>query len=101
MPPQILPFDFGEEAINEGDLTSVQCVVTKGALPVKISWLFMDKPIVSGLNGVSVMQMNKKISTLTIDSINAEHAGQYTCTAKNSAAETSHSAVLNVIGIYD
>ncbi|KAI4460603.1 basigin related [Holotrichia oblita] len=96
VPPQILPFDFGENPINEGDLASVQCVVTKGAVPIKIGWQFRGE-LVHNSNGISLMQINPKISSLSIDSVNADHAGNYTCIAENSAGKVSHTAELNVI----
>lgn len=95
--PQILPFDFGEEAIDSGDTASLTCTVHKGDMPVDIIWLRSNKTIAND-NSISVMN-GKKVSTLNIDSISSEHAGVYTCVAKNLAGSSSHSATLNVNGI--
>ena len=37
-PPEILPFNFGKEIIDEGDYAHVSCVVTKGDIPLTIRW---------------------------------------------------------------
>lgn len=50
-------------------------------------------------NGVTIMR-NKKVSTLSVDSVSFESAGEYTCVATNPAGSSSHSAVLNVNGTY-
>ncbi|KAF2905043.1 hypothetical protein ILUMI_01126, partial [Ignelater luminosus] len=93
--PQILPFDFGEEPINTGDMATVNCAVTKGDFPIKIFWTLNGKPI-RDIQGITRGQMNKRISTLSIDSVEGYHAGNYTCTAKNLAGISSYSAYLNV-----
>ncbi|KAJ8967482.1 hypothetical protein NQ314_002796 [Rhamnusium bicolor] len=95
VPPQISHFDFGGEAINSGDIATTQCTVSKGDFPLNISWVFNDKPI-SLVYGVTVGQMNKRISTLSIDAVEAEHSGEFTCIARNSAGEASYSAILNI-----
>lgn len=95
--PQILPFDFGEEAVNSGESASVQCLVHKGDLPVDISWYHNNKSLVPN-QGIMIMK-NKKVNSLTIDAVSFEDAGVYTCLAMNRAGSTSHSAILNVNGI--
>lgn len=97
VPPQISPFDFGDEAINSGDSASVTCSVTKGDLPVNITWLHNNKEILSSLS-VTIMRMNRKISTLSIDLAHAEHVGTYTCEVTNAAGSTTHSSFLHVNG---
>lgn len=96
--PQILPFDFGEESVNSGDLASLTCSVHKGDLPMNISWLHNNKSI--GYNeGIQISSVNKKISAISIDSVQEEHSGLFTCLAQNRAGISSYSAVLHVNGI--
>lgn len=97
--PQILHFDFGEDTVNSGDMATTNCAVTKGDFPIKITWLFNGKPIES-VHGVTTSHVNKRISTLSIESVAAEHAGVYTCRARNKAGSAEYSATLNVKGIY-
>ncbi|XP_068899432.1 cell adhesion molecule Dscam1 isoform X27 [Tenebrio molitor] len=93
--PQILHFDFGEESVNSGDVASLQCTVYKGDLPIKITWLHNNDTI--GHNdGIMISKVSKKVSSLTIDSVQEEHKGSYTCLAENKAGKTSYSTVLNV-----
>lgn len=95
--PQITPFTFGDESINSGETVSIQCTISKGDQPLKLNWLLNGKDV-QGAYGITVMTM-KRFSTLNIDSVQAEHRGQYTCIATNLAGETSHSAYLNVNGL--
>ncbi|XP_068899413.1 cell adhesion molecule Dscam1 isoform X9 [Tenebrio molitor] len=93
--PQILHFDFGEEPVNSGDLASLTCSVFKGDLPVNITW-YHNNQNVHYSDGILVSNAGKKISTLSIDSVQAEHAGTYTCVAENRAGKFSYSAELLV-----
>ncbi|XP_068899410.1 cell adhesion molecule Dscam1 isoform X7 [Tenebrio molitor] len=93
--PQILPFDFGEDPINTGDSTSLTCSINKGDLPINITW-FHNNVTIKSDEAVSVIRVNKKISTLSIESVQAEHIGEYTCLAKNRAGATTYSTFLHV-----
>ncbi|KAG5890611.1 hypothetical protein JTB14_005121 [Gonioctena quinquepunctata] len=93
--PQILHFDFGDDSVNSGDLASLTCSVHKGDLPMNITWSHNNESIGYD-NGIMITNAGKKISTLSIDSVGAEHSGTYTCTAQNAAGKSSYSAVLNV-----
>ncbi|KAK2577362.1 hypothetical protein KPH14_003478 [Odynerus spinipes] len=97
--PQIIPFDFGDEPANWGELVSVTCSITKGDQPLDISWAFNGTPIdTSRGSDVVVASTNRKNSVLTIESVAARHAGEYTCSASNRAGATSHTARLTVNG---
>lgn len=100
VPPQIVPFDFGDEPINSGDVTSVLCTANKGDFPLNISWTFNDHPV-GNLKGVSVFQNNKRSSQLSIDFVQAEHSGRFSCHAVNAAGATSHEALLRVNGTFN
>nr|XP_050869845.1 cell adhesion molecule Dscam2-like isoform X9 [Vespula vulgaris] len=95
--PQIIPFDFGDESANWGELVSVTCSITKGDQPLDISWAFNGTPIdISRGSDVVIGSTNKKNSVLTIESVAARHAGEYTCSASNRAGAASHTALLTV-----
>ncbi|XP_076173901.1 Down syndrome cell adhesion molecule 1 isoform X39 [Ptiloglossa arizonensis] len=94
--PQIAPISFGDETVNAGDLVSIQCVVTKGDSPLEITWSFDSRPIRSDRMDVIVSSSGKRVKQLTIESVAARHAGEYTCVASNAAGSTSHSAKLDV-----
>lgn len=95
--PQILPMDFGEESVDSGEVASLTCTVHKGDLPIKITWLHNNESIRSDAN-IMVSKAGRKVSTLTIDSVQAEHAGTFTCLAQNHAGSSHYSVVLHVNG---
>lgn len=100
--PQILPFSFGDEPANWGDLVSVTCSVAKGDLPIDITWAFNGQ-LVKELqdHDVLVASTNRKNSVLSIESVNAKHVGEYTCLASNHAGTASYSSYLAVNGIIE
>ncbi|XP_018577221.1 Down syndrome cell adhesion molecule-like protein Dscam2 isoform X9 [Anoplophora glabripennis] len=95
VPPQINPFDFGEENINSGDVVSLACSINKGDLPLNITWEFNGTSL-RDMYGVTVSMVNKRLSTLSIESVQADNAGEYKCIARNLAGYAEHSAYLYV-----
>ncbi|KAL6435025.1 hypothetical protein ACFW04_005260 [Cataglyphis niger] len=94
--PQILPFAFGDEPASWGELVSITCSVTKGDQPIEITWAFNGTSIDSRDSDVVIGSTNRKNSVLTIESVAARHAGDYTCTASNRVGATTHTAHLAV-----
>lgn len=78
-------------------MASVICTANKGDLPIEIFW-FLNNVSVSDIHGINLLRTNKRISQLSIDSVEAEHAGEYICLAKNRAGLATYSAVLHVNG---
>lgn len=75
----------------------VSCYVSKGDVPVSFSWLLNGKPT-SDLEGIGVSSFGKKTSVLSIDSVDEQHAGNYTCLATNRAGVSAFTATLIVKG---
>lgn len=99
VPPQITPFEFGEEILNEGETASVSCVMSKGDLPVKFTWRFNGEEVNPRNNlGVVLTNISKKTSILNIDSVSAKHRGSFTCEIKNDAGAINHTTTLSVNG---
>lgn len=96
MLPHILPFSFGDETLNEGDTVAVQCIASKGDLPIGINWYHEGKPLLSE-NGINIMK-SPKISTLNIESVQGDHRGNYTCVTTNRAGRVEYTATLNING---
>jgi hypothetical protein len=94
--PQLMPFSFGEEPANAGEFTTIACAVIKGDSPITIVWRFNGTET-ENQNGVSVSQ-SRRLSTLSIEAVRAEHSGAYTCVAKNAAGAVNHTANLHVNG---
>ncbi|XP_036333535.1 Down syndrome cell adhesion molecule-like protein Dscam2 isoform X43 [Rhagoletis pomonella] len=96
VPPQIQPFDFGEEPANTGEIAGVFCMIPKGDLPMEIRWTLNSAPIITGEHGFTLSRMNPRTSSLNIDSLEARHRGVYKCIALNKAGSAEFSAELHV-----
>jgi len=96
--PQIVPFSFGEDTTNAGDSASAACSVVKGDTPIVISWFFNGTEIRSNAD-ITISNVGKKISMLSIESARAEYVGEYTCVAKNAAGATNISSYLYINGL--
>lgn len=94
--PHILPFTFGEEIPNQGDTVSVSCVASKGDVPIGLTFYHNEKPVIDD-NGITITK-SAKIAMLSIESLRAEHRGNYTCKASNRAGQVQFSAELNING---
>lgn len=100
VPPQIAPFSIGQEPANWGEQISFICNVLKGDDPIEIKWILNGEPVSSISHpGTNISNNGNKISFLVIASVNAHHAGEYTCIASNLAGSSSRSTVLSVNGI--
>lgn len=102
VPPLIVPFSFGEVPSNPGDTVVVNCVATKGDLPLEISWTFSSETIDSSLhNGITTTALGPRASVLTINSVTANHQGNYTCIVQNAAGRAEYAATLVVNGTFN
>lgn len=93
-----MPFNFGEEPVNAGEMTSAQCSVNKGDMPLQIEWYLNENKIINQKNGIIFTRTTNRISVLSIESISAEHGGSFTCVATNKAGTTNHTSMLIVNG---
>ena len=98
-PPEIVPFTFGEKAINQGEFAQLTCVVRKGDKPLSITWS-LKGDIISSDPTLSTTMLGTQASMLVISSVDYHHSGVYTCRAENAAGVTSYSAELLVNGNY-
>lgn len=98
-PPKIATFSFGDEPLNFGESASVQCTISGGDLPMKVEWTLNGLTIPNYLE-VSTPKIGKRIHVLSIDSVKADHAGNYSCIATNQAGTTEFTAPLVVIGLF-
>lgn len=100
VPPQIMPFFLGDEPTNTGDSVGIQCMANKGDLPIDIRWVLNSSPIVSGENGITVVKLNQRTSSLNINSVEGTHRGTFKCIVSNQAGTAEHSAELQVNGSF-
>lgn len=75
----------------------VQCMVTKGDVPVNITW-YLNEGSIKNVKGVTITSIGHKSSSLSIESLTSAHKGVYTCYATNLAGRTQYSSELAVNG---
>ena len=95
--PEIVPFSFGAQTVNEGNMAQLTCLVTKGDEPLKIHWS-MKGDVVSSEPSITTTMLGTRMSVLMISSVGYRHSGTYTCTASNKAGSESVSSQLRVNG---
>lgn len=95
--PKIAPFPTNDPFYT-GDFFQQTCSIIHGDVPVEIYWLFDNEPIFMTEN--IRVENTRRTSTLTIESVGGENAGNYTCVATNNAGRTVASIELVVRGLY-
>lgn len=96
--PRIIPFSFEDGPASSGQDITVTCTVPEGDLPIDISWYLNSKSIVE-YAGITTSKMGKRNLMLNIESVTADHSGNFTCSARNKAGSVSYTTDLNVYGI--
>lgn len=94
--PNILPFDI-DQALFSGESIQLSCHISKGDIPIDISWHFHGLEVSSNL-GITTTKLGDRTSILMISSIKGSHSGNYTCVAKNNAGTATYSTTLQVHG---
>jgi hypothetical protein len=93
----VLPFSFGRDVVNQGEVGQLLCSVVKGDEPLTIAWSLQGEELSSGPD-LTTSQIGSRTSLLIISSVSYRHTGKYTCTASNAAGSSSSSAELKVNG---
>ncbi|XP_011331008.2 Down syndrome cell adhesion molecule-like protein Dscam2 isoform X2 [Ooceraea biroi] len=94
VPPKISPFTADRD-LHLGERTTLTCSVTRGDLPLSITWL-KDGRSMGPSERVTVTNMDQYNSILMIESLSPDHNGNYSCVARNVAAEVSRTQRLVV-----
>lgn len=94
-----MPFAFGDDPTNTGDTVGIQCLANKGDLPIDIRWVLNSAPIISGENGITIVKLNQRTSSLNINSVEGMHRGIFKCLVSNKAGATEFSDELKVNGL--
>nr|CAD7459082.1 unnamed protein product [Timema tahoe] len=94
VPPKLSPFN-SDRTQHVGERASLTCSVTKGDLPLTITWL-KDGRALDPAQRISVSQVDQFNSILLIESLSPDHNGNYSCVARNLAAEATRTQQLTV-----
>ncbi|XP_043064021.1 Down syndrome cell adhesion molecule-like protein Dscam2 isoform X25 [Drosophila ficusphila] len=93
--PRIIPFAFEEGPAQVGQYLTLHCSVPGGDLPLDIDWTLDGQQIHEDL-GITTARVGHRGSVLTIEAVEASHAGNFTCHARNSAGHQQFTTPLNV-----
>ena len=96
-PPKIVPFSFGTEPVNEGDMAQLICFVQKGDEPLRISWS-LKGDLISSEPSMTTTMIGTRTSMLMISDVGYRHSGIFTCHSSNKAGNQSYAAELRVNG---
>ena len=83
----------------EGQGLRQTCFVSEGDPPMLVSW-FRDGQPVESSETTRITRIDEVTSLLAISNLTANHAGNYSCVAKNEVAVVSVTASLVVKGNY-
>ena len=95
--PEIVPFSFGFDTIDQGKFAQLACVISSGDMPISITWSLKGELVSSGPTLTTTM-LGTQTSLLMISSVDYHHSDVYTCRAENPAGVSSYSAELLVNG---
>ena len=95
--PDIVPFSFGREIVNQGEFAQLICVVSRGDRPLSLTWSLKGDIINSGPSLTTTM-IGQQTSLLIISAVDCQHSVTYSCRAENPAGIRTHTAELKVNG---
>lgn len=98
VPPKLAPFAISDEPLHLGDYFQLTCAVVHGDFPYNITWYFNNEPI-TYVDGISILMHGKRSSSLNIDSVSGQHAGNYTCIGSNIAGSANVATTLSIRGL--
>ncbi|XP_037024236.1 Down syndrome cell adhesion molecule-like protein Dscam2 isoform X37 [Bradysia coprophila] len=93
--PRITPFAFDGGPAETGQYQTLTCTVQAGDFPLNFTWLLNGIELRDSFD-ISISNVGKRSTFLTIESIQAIHAGTYTCLVSNKAGLSQYSTELKV-----
>ena len=97
MAPKVVPFSAPSN-LQQGDRATLTCTVARGDSPLTLMWMKDGEPIPRE-NSYKVLNFDEFNSMLTLESLNLEHIGNYSCRASNLAGSSTVATQLNVYGM--
>ena len=95
--PKVVPFTAPSN-LQQGDRATLTCTVARGDSPLTLMWMKDGEPIPRGKSSYKVLNFDEFNSMLTLESLNLEHIGNYSCRASNTAGTSSVETQLIVYG---
>ena len=95
--PEIVPFSFGFDKIDQGKVAQLTCLISSGDMPLTITWS-LKGDLISSDPTMTTTMIGRQMSMLIIQSVDYQHSGTYTCRAENPAGITTYSTDLRVNG---
>lgn len=92
-----MPFAFDNQPASAGQDITVTCSVFEGDMPLNITWFLNDSPVETYSN-INSAKFGKRNLVLSIESVSAEHTGNYSCQASNRAGTVKYTTDLQVYG---
>nr|XP_036670187.1 Down syndrome cell adhesion molecule-like protein Dscam2 isoform X47 [Drosophila suzukii] len=94
VPPKLAPLPVNSP-LYVGDYYQLTCAVVHGDAPFNITWYYNGEPA-GDLPGVTILMHGRRSSSLNIESVGGDHAGNYACKGANRAGETLAETTLSV-----
>lgn len=94
-PPKVLPFVIPKNLLV-GERVNILCSAASGSKPLTFTW-FKDDNVLRREGSVRVVD-SSDYSTLNIEDLKLDHAGNYTCVVSNTGGTVSYSDALQVKG---
>ncbi|XP_032572871.1 Down syndrome cell adhesion molecule-like protein Dscam2 isoform X2 [Drosophila sechellia] len=94
VPPKLAPLPVNSPPYV-GDYYQLTCAVVHDDAPFNITWYYNNEPA-GDLAGVTILMHGRRSSSLNIESVGGDHAGNYTCKGANRAGETTAETHLSV-----
>lgn len=92
-PPQIAQMKI-PDPLEEGQRLIIVCAVVKGSLPITFSWRKDNAPLNS--TSIRIVHSDDYQDQLQIDKLSANHAANYTCSARNAFGSDQMSVSVNL-----
>lgn len=97
-PPKLLPIRFGSKKFLEGEMAQASCILKKGDLPVEFVWE-LDYEMLKSAFEITILNVERTKSILTINPVRTFHQGRYSCLAINAFGRDEVWTTLEVDGM--
>lgn len=94
--PKIQPI-IASKDLMAGETVRLFCSLAKGSAPVRFEWFFNHDPLLLTPKITSEL-LSTHTNVLQFETVDSNHAGNYTCLVRNEVGQDSASALIQVKG---